>query len=550
LLTFLLKLYSLDQVALDPEQPAVEFSITLDGADLSRNISHVTAGIKINDPRAIDPISGIPIGMEDSRKLQSRELCYPCKVLIAKDSKTLYDNYYSDFFSFFKQVNEHGFGNFTAKENSNGILRAPFTISSPQDLSSLWKSTGRGGACKNKIDFCCQCACTSDVVHLPRQIRCERCVLTGREACYHWDVGDESTLSKAQERLLGMVTTAPYLGDATIQARLLLRLDNNQMDKLRDIQNICFLPENQQERNRFSREFLNHDLDILRLSKMGSIDVRRERVLAVLRSFDEANAMAKTIAIGNCAGAFITIRQAVPCILHMENRCDEKFIKMVFLEGFDSFTTDADRAKFIRAVELLVNTSILGTPTRPANWRLATARDKDSRQAIKDQTMPNTHCRKFLQNFSKLTAFCLPHDLPRQHQWNQTIERWNLVMEGVRSKEQYNQQAVDDFQDLADDWFEHYIELAGRDGCSNYTHLIASGHISFYLKEWGNLYRYSQQGWEAYNSLLKSVYYRRTQRGGYGGKRDEATSRVTPLARWMQRKLFFQSGDYLACENI
>jgi hypothetical protein len=32
---------------------------------------------------------------------------------------------------------------------------------------------------------------------------------------------------------------------------------------------------------------------------MGSIEVRRARVLAVLRSFEEANAMARTIACGN-----------------------------------------------------------------------------------------------------------------------------------------------------------------------------------------------------------------------------------------------------------
>jgi hypothetical protein len=106
LLLFLLKLYRLDKVELDPDQPVVEFSFTLDGADLSRNISDVTTGIKINDPCAIDPISGIPIGMEDSRKVQNRELCYACKILIAKDSKTLYDSYYSDLFTFFRQVNK------------------------------------------------------------------------------------------------------------------------------------------------------------------------------------------------------------------------------------------------------------------------------------------------------------------------------------------------------------------------------------------------------------------------------------------------------------
>jgi hypothetical protein len=111
-------------------------------------------------------------------------------------------------------------------------------------------------------------------------------------------------------------------------------------------------------------------------------------------------------------------------------------------------------------------------------------------------------------------------------------------------------QDVKEFQDLADDWFARWIKLVGRDGCSNYTHLIASGHIAFYLREWGDLYKYSQQGWEAYNSLIKGVYYRRTQRGGHGGKRDEPNSRVHPLGRWRQRKLFFLSGDYLACENI
>ncbi len=160
----------------------------------------MTAGIKINDPRAIDPISGIPIGMEDSRKVQSRELCYPCKILIAKDSKTLYDNYYSDFFLFFRLINEQGFGEFTVKENSSGIPRFPFTISSPQDLSSFWKATGRGGACKNKKEFCCQCACQSDDVHLPRQIQCERCVLKGREHCYHYDVGGTNLLCPRHRR--------------------------------------------------------------------------------------------------------------------------------------------------------------------------------------------------------------------------------------------------------------------------------------------------------------------------------------------------------------
>jgi hypothetical protein len=542
LLTYILKLFKLDVVASDPTQPPVEFSITLDGADLSRNISHVTAGVKINDPRAIDPVTGIPIGCEDSTKVQSRELCFPFKVLIAKDTKTLYDNYYTDFFSFFKQVEQNGFGAFPR----------PFIISSPQDMSSFWKVFKKGGACKNKGHFCHCCACHSDVVHLPRQIRCERCVLKGRESCHHYVVGDAETLSRAQERLQGMQATAPYLADAGIKERLLLRLENNQMDQLRDISNINFEPENILERNRFSEEFVNHDLSVLRLSRMGNLEVRRARVKAVLHSFEEAESMAKTIAEGNYAGAYISIRQAVPCILHLENRCGEKFIKMLLLEGYDQKQSDEERKHFLRDFEDLVNTQVLGTPTRRANWRIAQGKDKDNRTCIKDQTLPNTHVRKFINNFPILTACCLGGDghADRRAKWDETIHLWRAVMEAARRRDDYSEEDIDEFQDLADDWFAGWMKLVGKDGCTNYTHMIASGHIAFYLKEWGNLYKYSQQGWEAYNSLLKGVYYRRTQRGGHGGKRNEPNSRVTPLGRWMQRKLFFLSGNYLACDDI
>jgi hypothetical protein len=85
-----------------------------------------------------------------------------------------------------------------------------------------------------------------------------------------------------------------------------------------------------------------------------------------------------------------------------------KVFKDASARRFDAFKTDADQMRFIRDFEVLVNTGVLGTPIRQANWRLAIAANKDNRQAIKDQTMPNTHVRKFLKQFAKLTAFCLP----------------------------------------------------------------------------------------------------------------------------------------------
>jgi hypothetical protein len=69
LLIFLLEMFKLDGIAKDSTQAPVQIACTLDGADISRNVSHVTAGIKILDPRAIDPISHLPIGMDGSKKV-------------------------------------------------------------------------------------------------------------------------------------------------------------------------------------------------------------------------------------------------------------------------------------------------------------------------------------------------------------------------------------------------------------------------------------------------------------------------------------------------
>jgi hypothetical protein len=211
--------------------------------------------------------------------------------------------------------------------------------------------------------------------------------------------------------------------------------------------------------------------------------------------------------------------------------------------------TDAAKNKYLKEFETLVNTRVLGTLTRPANWRLATGKDKDNRQCIKDQTLPNTHVRKCMHKFEILATFCIASDEDRRSKWIETISLWNLVMDKARRREDFDEGAIEDFQTLADDWFEKWIRLTGRDGLSNYVHIVASGHLSFYLREWGNLYKYSQQGWESFNSLIKSIYFRRTQRGGSGGKRDELNSRVAPIACWLQRKLFFLPGDYRQCED-
>jgi hypothetical protein len=81
--------------------------------------------------------------------------------------------------------------------------------------------------------------------------------------------------------------------------------------------------------------------------------------------------------------------------------------------------------------------------------------------------------------------------------------------------------------------------------------MLSSSHVMRYMQEWRCLHRYSQQGWEALNALVKSYFSQRTNRGGFsaiGAKK----SKLLAIARWMQRRMMWYSGHgdlLLAADN-
>ena len=109
-LRFILKAFKLHDIA---TTESIEICMTLDGAELCDGISHLTAGIKISDHRAIDPRDGSPLStMPDEAfgrifKVQSRNYCFAMKTLLGKDCKSSYKEF-SDFFNFFERLKKYG----------------------------------------------------------------------------------------------------------------------------------------------------------------------------------------------------------------------------------------------------------------------------------------------------------------------------------------------------------------------------------------------------------------------------------------------------------
>jgi hypothetical protein len=68
-----------------------------------------------------------------------------------------------------------------------------------------------------------------------------------------------------------------------------------------------------------------------------------------------------------------------------------------------------------------------------------------------------------------------------------------------------------------------YVEhsSAGKEGITNYIHMLGSGHIKHYMTIHHNLYKYSQQGWESLNEKFKLMLFNHMQRGGNFGKKKQ-----------------------------
>jgi hypothetical protein len=78
----------------DAKEQSVELGLASDGAKLTHSISHVAAGLKFNDIGMCDPSTKRPLLLHEPDSLvQSRNLCFPLRVVIAKDNKTTLEGF-------------------------------------------------------------------------------------------------------------------------------------------------------------------------------------------------------------------------------------------------------------------------------------------------------------------------------------------------------------------------------------------------------------------------------------------------------------------------
>jgi hypothetical protein len=88
-------------------------------------------------------------------------------------------------------------------------------------------------------------------------------------------------------------------------------------------------------------------------------------------------------------------------------------------------------------------------------------------------SLSNKKTQRFIPNLRVLidSIFNKPEDEAQRDMWKDMIESYCMAMEILRKRNEYQDEDINQFQDLIDDFFEKYVSLTGCEGITNYFFL-------------------------------------------------------------------------------
>ncbi|KAI2505590.1 hypothetical protein MHU86_8832 [Fragilaria crotonensis] len=538
----------------------VELGLASDGAQLTNTISHVAAGLKFNDVAMRDPITKQPMLLHSPDSLvQSRNLCFPLRIVIAKDSKKTLEGFRSLYKSF------------NAGEVAEALECRPFKMSFPGDMKLQWSALDEGGAAKVKEKFCYICPCRSSTIHIPQdKTKCPLCINKtvlghgeedGEDECYHYpffsDPGVRATLNEELDVLTSLLEI-PDNGIIFSDEDNVDRRDKQRMHVRRpgeltvvgDLLDIDFQPSTTRDKAAWAAH-ITAELSERGMSISGILQERKERLREVLLKEQRAQDLSRMLKESEPKErAMYLVLQAVVCILHLENRVGLKSIESILRSGLSNsqkgildWTTGGAKHRqdqYVHRISNIIGSQILGTVVAPAQWRFPLSDDGVSMGTL---SMDNNRTRSIMNSIELLIEVSFPNapDINRLRLLR-CFPKYRAAMALLRKNTDLNEDEIATFQCLVDGWFNDWVKVYGKEGCTNYTHMLSSSHVMKYMQEWKCLHRFSQQGWEALNALIKSYFFRRTNRGGLS-RNGTRKSKLLGIARWLQRRIMWYSGQ-------
>ena len=121
--------------------------------------------------------------------------------------------------------------------------------------------------------------------------------------------------------------------------------------------------------------------------------------------------------------------------------------------------------------------------------------------------MDNNCTRMVINNLTLLIDKTVVDDSDKAL-WLITVDNYKNAMTLLWKKEDFTNEEIADYQKYGNLFFVNWVKLQENAGVAVKLH----SHDGFRTLcrvpfKWRNLYRYSQQGWEAMNTLINTVFF-------------------------------------------
>ncbi len=164
----------------------------------------------------------------------------------------------------------------------------------------------------------------------------------------------------------------------------------------------------------------------------------------------------------------------------------------------------------------MFQTKIFGTDQSPSQWKLRYEKETQTGGiSIEAIQVRNNAARACINSIDAIIESALHDNHAMATNLIEGLSKYQEAMTILTSHRKLSDDEIETFQTLIDDFFELWLDVFGTQGISNYLHLLGSGHVHYFLKEYRCLYLYLQQGWEALNGQIQTFIHQNSQRGGH-----------------------------------
>ena len=190
---------------------------------------------------------------------------------------------------------------------------------------------------------------------------------------------------------------------------------------------------------------------------------------------------------------FVEMDGIIPDILHLAMRCVEKLVLVLFVDAqktsSDMMNPNSAQFRYVQQLRLILHMDEFKfyVSKNPQNW--------------KKPNLTEQQCQTILDNLNNLIVYRDNKDKDARRLKKKTLDLHHKICTTLNQNKSFSEPEIDSLAVDIAEWTRSWV---GRFTASwiNSCHVV-SQHIIYYLRRFGNIYKFSQQGIEATVKTVK-----------------------------------------------